>query len=333
VKKFGKIAALMFCVGGLVFANGQGENTEASPAQKSSGSLQGTVTVYTPSGPEITDPIFDAFKQKYPGVNVQIVKAGSGEIFSRLEAEKGNPAADIMFGGDTVSYDSYSDLFASYESSEDGAMITNDPTHKWHPFTIMCQPIMVNTGMLKPADYPKTAKELSDPKWKKGGIALSNPNQSGTGYTIVSGLVNAYGWDFVKVLLTNCVITSSSDAMFKAVKDGEVPVGFINEDLGVKWEQQGLPVKLIYEPDAVTVQMDALGLVKGCPHPELGKALIDFICSKEAHEIAVEKIQRRSARKDVDPPASLPKLGDLKLFTASEPRDVVSAKFDALTIK
>jgi hypothetical protein len=29
----------------------------------------------------------------------------------------------------------------------------------------------------------------------------------------------------------------------------------------------------------------------------------------------------------------LPKLGDLKLFTASEPRDVVSAKFDALTIK
>jgi len=306
------------------FAGGTAESSQAPAA------LSGTVTIYSPHGPEITDPILDLFRQKYPEVTIHMVNAGTGELLSRLEAEKGNPAADIMWGGDTVSYDSYGHLFEDYTSPEDSFMMKSDPVNKWHPFSVLCQPILVNTEKLSESEYPSTVAELKDPVWKSRGIALADPNKSGTGYTIVSGIVNAYDWDFIGDLVKNCVVTPGSDAMFKAVKDGEVSAGFINEDLGATWEKEGLPVKMIYASDVVTVQMDAMALVHGGPSPELGKALIDFLCSTEVHKIAVEKISRRSARKDVAPPANLPALGDLNLFPAGEPRQVVNAKFENL---
>jgi len=293
--------------------------------------LSGTVTVYSPHGPDVTGSILEKFNAKYPDVKVQLIKAGTGELLARLRAEKGNPAADVMWGGSTILFESDADLFAAYESPTDQDMVKTDPNKKWHPFSILCQPILVNTNLVKPEEYPKTAKELNDPKWlQKGSIALADPNKSGTGFTIVSGLSSAYGWDFIKQLLKYCRVTPGSDAMFKAIGDGEVPIGFINEDLGAKWEAEKLPVKMIYAADAVTVQMDALVLVAGGPNPELGKAFIDFIGSKEVHEIVRDTIVRRSARKDVTPPPGLPALGDLKLFPEMEPRDVVNAKFSQI---
>jgi iron(III) transport system substrate-binding protein len=278
-----------------------------------------TVTIYTMSGPEITTPILDALRAKYPSININLVKAGTGEIVARLQAEKNNPAADILWGGDNL---------AVFDSPEDKYMVSKDPNHKWHAFTIFCQAIMVNTNLVKPADYPKNVKDLLNPAWKKaGGVALADPNKSGTGYTIVSGLSSAFGWDFIDKLVQNSVVLPGSDQMFTAVKDGELPVGFINEDLGATWKAQKLPIEVIYAKDAVTVQMDACGLIKNGPNPELAKKVLDFLCSKEAHTIAVKVINRRSARNDVAPPPGLPDLGNLNLFTAIEPREVVNAKF------
>lgn len=323
MKRLFLLLTAVCCSVSLLIAAGAKE--QSAPTE-----LQGVVNVYTPHGSEITDPIFDAFNVKYPNVKIQLITAGTGELLSRLEAEKNNPSADVMWGGDTTSFESYQDLFEAYESPEDAYMQSTDPANKWHPFAILCQPIIVNTDLLKEDQYPTTVEELVNLQWKGKAIALSDPNKSGTGYTIVSGLVNAYGWDFVERLIANSVVTNGSDAMFKAVRDGEVPAGFINEDLGAKWEQEGLPVKIIYAKDAVTVQMDAVALVKGGPNSELGKLVVDFICSAPAHKIAVDTISRRSARKDVDPPVILPKLGELNLFTANEPRQIVNAKFDDL---
>lgn len=295
----------------------------------------GTVTIYTMSGPEITGPILDAFRAKYPDVTINLVKAGTGEIVARLEAERANPAADILWGGDNLTvYDGNPQLFAAYKSPEDANMSATDPSDKWHAFTLFCQAIMVNTNKVAARDYPKNAKDLLNAKWKKaGGIAFADPNKSGTGYTIVSGLVNAFGWKYIEALVPNCVVMPGSDPMFKAVKDGELPIGFINEDLGATWKSQGLPIDMIYAKDAVTIQMDACGLVKGGPNPELGKLVIDFLCSKEAHNIAVSVINRRSARIDVAPPKGLPDLGSLSLYTACEPRQVVNAKFSKISGK
>lgn len=295
--------------------------------------LAGDLVVYSASGPEITGPIVDLFNQKYPNINVVKVHAGTPELFSRLRAEKGNPAADVMFGGDPLTYDREADLFAPFEHPEKASFQTHDPNNIWQPFTIFVQPLIVNTKLVSPENYPSTVKEVLENGhlWKEnGGIALAAPNTSSTGWTIVSGIATRYGWDFVKGLVPYLSVTHGSDAMFNAVKDGELPIGWINEDLGIQWEKAGVSVKLIYPDDVATMQMDAFALVKNGPNPEIAKSFVEFLGSKEVHEIARDVVSRRSVRSDVEPPGSLPELEGLNLFYASEPRDVVTSKFNQL---
>lgn len=293
----------------------------------------GEIFVYSASGPEITGPIIELFNKTYPDIKVVKIHAGTPELFSRIRAEKGNPAADVMFGGDPLLYDREADLFEAFVHPERENFATLDPNNIWNPFTIFVQPLIVNTNLVKPEDYPETVLEVlgNGPKWKaNGGIALAAPNTSSTGWTIVSGIATAHGWDFIEKLMPYLSVTNGSDAMFNAVKDGELPIGWINEDLGYQWESAGIGVKLIYPSDVVTIQMDAYGLVKNGPNPKLAKIFLEFLGTKEVHEVASQIVKRRSVRNDVEPPGGLPELEGLNLYYASEPRDVVTDRFNAI---
>ena len=293
----------------------------------------GKIVVYSASGPEITDPILELFSERYPNIEVIKVHAGTPELFSRLRAEANNPAADVMFGGDPPDLRSGGGSFAAFDHPEKENFQTYDPYNIWQPFTIFVQPLMVNTKLVAPEYYPATVQDvLANAQYFKdlGGIALAAPNTSSTGWTIVSGVATAHGWDFIADLVPYLSVTNGSDAMFSAVRDGELPIGWINEDLGVQWEQAGADVKLIYPTDVSTIQMDAYGLVKNGPNPEAAKVFVEFLGTKEVHEIASEIVKRRSVRVDVAPPGDLPPLEGLNLFYASEPRDVVTDRFNQL---
>ena len=288
----------------------------------------GNVVVYTASGPEIFEPIAKGFKSNNPGIDLSFIVLDTGEMFQRVKAESGNPAADVTFGGSIASYENYSDLYASYDSPEDANKFSKDPDNKWHGFSIFAQPLMVNTNKVNESDYPTTVNALLDSKWQElGGIALADPNKSGTGHTIVSGLASGLGWDFTTDLIKVTIVTPGSTPMFEGVRDGEAAIGWVNEDLGAKWEAEGLPVKMIYALDAVTVQIDAYGLVSGGPNPDDAKKFIDYLGSKDGQKVAVDIVKRRSMRKDMEPPSGLPLLGDLPLFPEGEPRSVIKAKF------
>lgn len=305
----------------------------SAPAVSAQGSKTpaGKVVIYTGNGPEINDPLFAGFKKAYPNITVEVVKAGSGELLARIKAEKDNPGGDILWGGEPLLYEANAALFEGYDSPADKAMLRQDPKHIWHLWGFMPQAILVNTNLLKnPADWPKTIKELADPKWQKvGKIALADPNKSGTGATLVNGFASLYDWDFVEKLLKNCEISPGSDAMFAAVKDGAVPLGFINEDLGAKWEQLNLPVKMIFPADGITNTLDSLAVIAGAKNKDAAHAFVDWVGSKEAHNILRDPILRRSCRTDVAPPPGLIDLTKYKLVTmAARTRDEISANFN-----
>lgn len=289
---------------------------DTSKAQEpAAGSPSGKVVIYTGSGPEITEPIYELWKEKYPDIEIEEVKGGTGELLARISAEKDNPGGDVLWGGDTFLYLANPELFEAYESKEDAAMITQDPEHKWHSYVIMPQTILVNTKLIKSeADYPKTLKELTDPKWKKDKIALADPSKSGTGLSLVKGMASLYDWDYMQQLLVNTEVYPSSDAMFAAVKDATNPVGFINEDLGYKWETSGEPVKMIYPEDGVTYNVEATGIIKGAKNMDNAKLFLDFILSKDVHEVLQDVVKRRSARTDMTPPEGLSDLSSYKLI-------------------
>ncbi|MCY4241510.1 MAG: extracellular solute-binding protein [Rhodobacter sp.] len=288
----------------------------------------GEVVVYAAHGDDVTGAILDAFRARHTDIDVTLVVGKTGDMFQRIKAEAGNPAADMMWGGSIQSYEVFADLFAPFENENEASMAFVDPDHKWQAFTVFAQPLMVNTDLVDEANYPSTVAEVLDRKWDDlGGVVLADPNDSGTGHTIVSGLAGGMGWDFTTELIKRVRPTPGSDPMFTAVRDGEAALGWVNEDLGAKWEAEGLPVKMIYPTDGLTVQVDAYGLVAGGPNPEDARKLMAFIGSTEGQILAVEVVKRRSPRSNVPPPGELPALASLPLFPEVEPRSVIKAKF------
>jgi iron(III) transport system substrate-binding protein len=289
---------------------------------------EGSLSIYSPHGPDVTTPIFELFRKSHPDIKIDLVTAGTGEVLERLKAEQANPSADIMWGGPTQTFEGSAELFDPHEAAHSKEMIVSDPANRWQAFSVLAHPLLINTKKLTPEQEPKTVGELTDAKWKDlGGIALADPAKSGSGYTIVSAIAATLGWPYLEKLLPTLRVAPGSSAMVNAVRDAEVALGWTWEDQGVKWAAEGLPVKMIYPTDVVPILVDASALVKGAPNAANARLFLDFLGTPEVHKIVVEQVKRRSARKDMVAPADLPALTGLKLAEAAEPRDVVVARF------
>ncbi|AEF85620.1 putative ABC transporter, substrate binding protein [Treponema primitia ZAS-2] len=259
----------------------------------------GNLVIYTGSGTEITDPILALFSRQNPNIKVEIIKAGSGELMARIRAEIGNPGGDLLIGGEPYLYESSAEVFEPYVSPTDKDMVISASDGLWHPWSVMLTPIAVNKDRLpNQSAWPTKLSDLKEPRYKAEKIAFCDPGKSGTGATIANNIASLYDWEFFTSMLDNSEVLSGSDPMFDAVKDGTYPIGFVNEDLGVKWLEVGLPIALVYPTDGVINTVDCLGIIKGAKNMDNAKLFVDFFGSPENHQILVNEVKRRSTRKD-----------------------------------
>ena len=76
------------------------------------------LVIYSPNSEEIIKTIIPMF-EKQTGITVELVTAGTGEIIKRLQSEKQNPYADVMFGGSMAGFRENEALYEPYVSPED----------------------------------------------------------------------------------------------------------------------------------------------------------------------------------------------------------------------
>ena len=131
-------------------------------------------------------------------------------------------------------------------------------------------------------------------------------------------------------MLDNCEVLSGSDPMCDAVKDGTYPIGFVNEDLGLKWLEAGLPIELIYPEDGVINTVDCLSIIKGAKNMDNAKLFIDFFGSPENHAVLVDPILRRSTRVDAPLAEGLTPTTEYNLVDADKiSRDDITDQYNA----
>jgi iron(III) transport system substrate-binding protein len=261
------------------------------------------LTVYSAQAPELTGPILDAWRAR-TGCDIDVVHGGMGELLSRLRAERERPLGDVLWGGALEMYALNADLFTPFVSGEESAYLDNDPSRKWHPFSLNLIYLVVNTA--RAGSPPNTFRELLDPRWQRlGPLGFSNPVVSGTGYTIAASLASVLGWDFVRELLRNAWLTDSSDSMFKWVKDGETAAGFLFEMTLREYLAAGAPLAPALTQEGLIAQLDGFGMVAGAPHAETAREFLRYLAGAEAHRLARESAGRRSARRDVPPAEGL----------------------------
>ncbi len=303
---------------------------EEAPAPRTR--VSAGLTIYAAQGGEVTDPVVDAYRLMNPGLEVQIIRGGMGEMLSRIRAEREKPIGDILWGGSPEMYAINDDLFARAELKEAAHFAQTDPLGKWHPYSINVIYLVVNTT--RAPRVPTSYREILSPEFRAHGpVAFSNPVVSGTAYTILTSLVTVLGWDFVDSMLGNVWLTDSSDSMFKWVKDGETAAGFLFEASLRDYLASGAPLRPVLAEEGLITQADGAGLIAGGPNPRNALAFLEFMASARAHEIVRTRVGRRSARTGIPPAEGLLDLSGRKLIRADplwvgRDRAKILARFD-----
>ncbi len=298
----------------FIGCGGEKKETEQANTKK--------LTVYCPHPLEFIDPLVKEFEVKN-GVSVEVIAAGTGELMKRIESEKDNPLADVLWGGTITTVEPIKDSFLPYTSKNEEYFYDSYKNVEGNMtrFTAVPSVIMVNKnliGDIKIEGY----KDLLNPALK-GKIAFSDPAKSSSSFEHLVNMLYAMGngnpdngWDYVKQLMENLNYTllSGSSAVYKGVADGEYTVGLTFEEGAVKYVNSDAPVEVVYMEEGVIVKPDGTYIIKNCKNLENAKLFVDFLTSKEAQTMITNQLNRRSIRKDVEPGKGLKKLEDINII-------------------
>ena len=92
---------------------------------------------------------------------------------------------------------------------------------------------------------------------------------------------------------------SGSSAAYKAVVEGEYPVGICNEDKTISYMKDGADVYAVYAKEGITLRSSNIALMKGGANPKNAKLFIDFVVSKECQAAMEAGVNTRPIRGDV----------------------------------
>ena len=300
-----------------LFANGAKEESEGA-APKATDKL----VVYSPNSDGLLNATIPAFEKKY-GVDVEVISAGTGELFKRLQGEANAPYADVVFGGAYATFMINEKLFEPYTSVNNDKVIDiyRNTTGFITPYVLDGSLILVNKSLIGDIEI-KGYKDLLNPALK-GKIVSANPTASSSAYAHLTNMLNAMGkgdyeneaaWEFVKGLFSNTVVIDSSSSVWKGVRDGEYTVGLSYEDPSVQLVRDGADVKVVYMQEGVVYLPAGSGVVKGAPNLVNAQRFIDFITSSEIQNVYGTAITNRPVMANVTTPAYMVNISDINII-------------------
>ncbi len=306
---------------------------------KDSGSSDSLV-IYSPNSEDIINTLIPMF-EKDTGIKVELISAGTGELFKRISSEKENPYADIMFGGSKAQALGYADLFEEYVSKNNDDMLDDHKNTSGFltPYIADGSVILVNTDLIGDIEI-NGYEDLLNPALK-GKIAAADPASSSSAFAQLTNMLLAMGgdytsdagWDYVAKLVKNLdgKVASGSGAVHKGVADGEYVVGLTYEDPSASYVRDGAPVKIIYPKEGAVFLDAGVEIVKGSKNLENAKKFVDFVISKDAQDAFGTKLTNRPLRKDVELGEHMTPLKDINILI--EDADYIKDNRDQLVEK
>lgn len=276
------------------------------------------LVIYTSHKEEVYGPIIKEFQQR-TGIWVEVVTGGSGELLERIamEAEGGQPACDLMFGGGVESLAAYEDCFepCTPEGVENLRGVGLSEEGLWTPFSSLPLVLIYNTRLVSEGELTGWA-DLLDPRWK-GRIAFADPTVSGSSYTAALTLfscIEGDDWDILAALVDNLdggALPDSGDVV-ESVRSGSRYIGVTLEETALK--QRSPELGIVYPAEGTSAVPDGCALIKGAKHAENAHAFLDFVLGRDVQELLVSDLHRRSVRTDVHAPEDLPSEAELGII-------------------
>ncbi|MCR5725271.1 MAG: ABC transporter substrate-binding protein [Treponema sp.] len=258
---------------------------------------EGALTVYGSCEEEYISAAVKNFEKLY-GIPTKYQRLSTSEVYTKISEEKGQPSADVWFGGTTDPYNeaTAAGLLEPYAAKNAKNLISadyKDPDGSWYGIYKGILGFMVNQEELKRLNLeaPKTWDDLLKPEYK-GLIMLSNPNTAGTAKLVINTMIQMKGHDaameYFKALDKNVAqYTKSGSGPSKMVGPGEcvIGVGFLHD--GIYQILQGYTnIGLVVPADGTSFEVGATAIFKGAQHPAAAKLWIEYALSPECVNLA-----------------------------------------------
>ncbi len=261
---------------------------------------EGELTVYGSCEEEYLAAACEHFQEVF-GIKVNYQRLSTGEVQAKIEEEKGNPSADVWFGGTTDPYNvlAKEDLLEPYAAQNASHLLSDmykDPDGKWYGIYKGILGFMVNTDELArlnleaPADWA----DLLKPEYK-GLVWLSNYNTAGTAKLVINTMIQKYGHDegiqYLVDLDKNIeVYTKSGSGPSKNVGTGEcvIGIGFLHDGITQIVDNGYTNVELVIPSSGTSFEVGATAMFKGAAHSNAAKLWIEYALSPECVNLAAQ---------------------------------------------
>lgn len=276
-----------------------GALTVAAVAWTASATAQAEdLVVYTALEDDQLATYKEAFESGNPDITINWVRDSTGVITSRLLAEKDNPQADVIWGLAATSLlvldaegmlEGYAP--AGVEALKPGFVDqVNSPPH-WVGMDAWISAICYNTaeGALRNIPAPTGWNDLLKPIYK-GHITMPNPGSSGTGFLMVSAILQQMGeeegWAYLDKLHENIsVYLHSGSKPCVAAAQGEYTIGLSFEYRAAREKTKGAPIDIIIPAEGAGWDMEASAIIAGTDQLEAAQRLLDFSVTLAANEL------------------------------------------------
>ncbi len=282
------------------------------------------LVVYTAYEENELKTFWEQFKKDLPDLaaKASYIRGSTGPTIARLEAEKANPQADVVWGvfNDYMTGAASKGLLEPYAAREASAIPARfkHPDNMWQGVTLLTVAFAVNQKKMAELKLPppRSWADLIDPKYK-GHVVMSNPSTSGTAYLLLASHAARLGedrmWQYYDALDKNLSqVTKSGGAPGRMAASGETPIGVALAYEVEVAKKQGAPIDVIWPSDGVPWTFEANGLVKGAKNPQNARRFLDWAVAKSAMASYAEWRGTGITRSDV--PVSGPKITEMKLI-------------------
>ncbi len=306
--------ALLLCLLALVCA-GCGDSTPR-------------VVIYCSVDQDFAEAVLARFEEQ-TGIAVAAVydveAAKTVGLYQRLLAEREAPQADVFWNGEFTH---------TLALARQGLLQPYRPAHaadlpsrylaadsSWTAVSARARVIVYNTELLTAEQAPQTLDALLEPQWQ-GRLCIADP-VFGTTATHLAALWALRGparaQELWQGLRHNQVrVLPSNGAVRDAVARGDVPVGLTDTDDVFVGLADGKPLGWVY-PDAdgegTLIVPGTVALLRASPQPELGRKLVDFLCSAETERLlATLRANQMPLRPEVEVPAPAVPLTSIRAY-------------------
>ena len=269
---------------------------------------EGEIVWYTSMNAVDAEAVLKPFRDRYPFVEISILRATSDRIRSSILAE----AADGRSLWDLVSFRLFDvemlsrrGLLAAYRSPETATGFppgSFDPEGRWSSIFLREYVVGYNTRLVKPAEAPKSWEDLLAPRWS-GRIGIDDGDVEWYA-AMLEYWGRKKGLAYMRQLARQKPQRRRGHQLLaQQLASGEFALALVYASDIERPRQGAAPLQFVRTLDPTIVSPTQVAISAKAPHPAGARLFVDFLLSKEG-QLAIRSRSRVPVRTDLAPAGS-----------------------------